>query len=453
MVGKTVAVAALFLASLVAGCVSGPAEPGPARSRPAEEGAVAALGGRFAEPVSASADAAAGGDEAEAAATAPAAFQVAAQSDAAFGPWYLAAMEVPEGTTPLAGFHWTVPEGAILESKEYDGFEAISLEVALLLPEGGELESYSVSWFSLAGRDAELVSLHLGVPVDVTVKTTPVLQDAEHVPVSTDPYLALVAGDFSEGDVLGIVLSAQGSATAVGLAFRVLDEHLFDGDVEPAGDAARFLEGVQAQGDGVALATVGRGAGFQFAAYLDINVGTFGFEVQSGPVEVVDRLPTEAARPAVTARDATIASTFKPGAGADGGWGLAMALYWGDIGAASWELAGSVHGRDVQESGVLVAPATGLMLVMVTGGEEPDSSLALDLRVANVDQIEILEFLTLDYGASISTLLGASTPASETSSWSAAPARPHTRGGDLVVPLAGGVDLQLVGAAPARPES
>jgi hypothetical protein len=446
MVTKVACVSILLAASLLAGCTGTGGEQD--RAREAEEpgagetGAdpVQALGGQDQGAHQPRADAAAGPSaNGTAAPTSPqgpslGSFQVVRQvASADVAPWYLAAVAIPEGEAGLAGFRWTVPQGAVREHEDFSSIEGVSLEVALVVPEGQAVDEYLVSIFLMDGETPELLGLLLGTTYEVRSKLTPALVAETQLRPPMDPFFLYFDADaVDEGDELGIVVSARGPATAFGLAWRVLEENVYFTDEEPSDDTEDFLEDASGSGPGLALQARGTGAGAQVAIYVDINLQeVVGVEATAGPVSVTDALPTAGLRPVASARDLTVASSYDNPHPETGGWGLAELVYLTAAGAAPWSVTGDVHGTPLDESGVAAGATLGVPAVaFAMGGEGPSSSVEAQLTVASTGYFEILLFLTLDYGTAVSTLLGSEPPARSLAGSTASAA---FQGDDLVV--------------------
>ena len=440
-------VALMLAACLFAGCVADSPQPAQ-KSRDSQAGAVAALGGSSDEGVHASADASVGDGEGAASQVAHSAFQVVAQHsvhDSA--PWYLAAVDIPEGQTALAGFRWVVPEGSVHEHKEYESFSGVSLEMAFLVPEGATIDEYTVSWFVIKDNTPELIMIQLGMPLEYTLKTTPLMSGSDEFELQLAPTFMVFSDRLVEdGTELGIVISAKGHAPAFGVAWRVLDFFAGYTDKEPAESSDEFLAGARNHGAGLSLQPKGIGAGFQLALYLDLNLQAMvGLELKAGPIEVTDDLPTDILRPMATVRDVTIHSSFEnphPGAG---GWGFAFGAHLTALGTGTWSAMGDTHGTKVSHNG-LEASLYSYSLFGAVGKEEPSSDLTYQLTIAGADYLEILEFMSVDYGTAISHLLG-SDPATEGFGIGALAAEaPTVLGADLVLGQPMGPSVTLLGA-------
>lgn len=441
-------VALMLAACLFAGCVAEPRES-PAKSRDAQEGAVAALGGSQASGVQGSADAVAAGDEGAPPQQAnPALFEVLPQVAATdVAPWYLAALDVQAGTTALGGFRWTVPEGSVQESKDYEGMSGVSLEMAFVVPDGATMEEYSVSWFVIEDETPTLAALQLGMPMEYTIKTTPLASSPNKAELPLAPtFLVFDERMVADGTELGIVISAKGDSPAFGVAWRVLPFFAAYSDAEPAKDSTTFLEAANTHGAGLSLQPRGLGTGFQTSVYLDFNIQAMvGIELVAGPVEVTDALPTSAARPTATVRDVQIRSSFDNPNPESGGWGFLLGAHLTAAGAAMWDVQGETHGTAVDASGT-AASLVGYPLFGAVGQEEPSSDVTFSLTIAGADYIEILEFFSVDYGTAISSLLAGNAAREGFGIAELGAQAPTVVGRDLVLGQPGETRIHLLGA-------
>lgn len=372
--------------------------------------------------------------------------------------WYTVdATASPEAS--LGAFWWTVPEGARVPSPHWPDTKVVPLEAALLLPENASLTEWALLAFH--EDDDELVPLggYISSPYDVRFGGTLYGDETVHEEAEDDPvFMPLWADEIEEGDRVGFVLAARSpEATTLQLAFRVL-EKAPDHEEEPSKDAKRFLAEVEGLAS-AALPAHATGSGYQLAgysSYAGFFLGSFRYELRTGPVEVQDVRSPESAAP-FAQRATTIGAAFD-----QGGWGEQFGFFSADVAAGAWEVTGRSHAEEITVGGRVVDtpagsawPVSALPVYMASGeGEEGAASeLRLDL-IGSGGQYEFLGFFQLDLGATLTSLfgLGVEPHLYQGQGLIDEAARIDARGGDLRISLPTGATYTLAGHAPPRAE-
>jgi hypothetical protein len=274
-----------------------------------------------------------------------------ARRDGPIGSWMLNATGGPD--TPLAGFVWTVPPGAIFDETDFQGNVQPRLPLAVLpqFPEGGN--ETVMPWVFLAYRlDGEAVRIGGRVerPAEGVVTENGQTREMDLGQAFGPTNFLLNAEDLAPGDQVGFVVGST-APTTVPLAVHVkaldglptssepptesLDEFVGDARVEP-------------------LQPHGTGSGLQYGIYYrqQIHGAVFGeilSEARGGELEVVDASPIPDAGQG-SARDVTI-SASKDG----GGHGEASGYFLTTIGASggTYDISVSMHGQAVEARNLL----------------------------------------------------------------------------------------------------
>ncbi|MEA3166588.1 MAG: hypothetical protein QOJ26_1460 [Thermoplasmata archaeon] len=372
-------------------------------------------------------------------------------------PFLLSAQAGPDA--PLTAFIWTVPEGAVIEYEPFPGFsfEMIVLDVVPVGIDGLALDEYAILAYSL-GRTATAVGGALATPTSGfsgdLLGTTPEETAAE--PLA--PQLFFMAGEgLEEGDQIAFVVAARSAeARPFGLLMAVVDEDTED----PSEDAAELLDGRLA----VPLEANGRGAGFQYAMYLQLNLFfPPGFNevyvVQTKAIQVTDDLPN-LAEPVASARDRTVEATF-PSAGHTEAIVVALAsptLVVACPQAGTFSIESDLHGTTTTFQNLLAGSgpavlATGLPIYVGTGAGPGPSTTSLRLTEVSACGVDLIEVAQLDLGATLDELTGVPGQsygfAFEGLTGNLPPALADH--GDLVL-SAGGAPMRLHGAAAGLPD-
>jgi hypothetical protein len=307
----------------------------------------------------------------------------------------------------LTGFRWTIPRGALVPFGSFAGWEYLYLEVLPVVPsdQATPVEEWDLFVFRL-GREAELLATVLNPTLDF-VGRPGVLFQGDTVGPSLQPfYISMLSFDdeLEEGDELGFVLAARSPESAeMGLLLRVADD-------QP--DYTDLPEEPDDFPDAVSLPPAGTGKGLQTALYADINsLLVLGYTMQTPAAVVEERLPVEL-HTGVSVRDMTVSASYP-----NAGWTFTSAQYWGSHMQGTWDLEGDLHGTAVDTGGVasyhMLSPTTiaevlafGLPVFEAVQEGEGASSAAFTVLVSNVDYYEYMQFMQVDLGTDLASLLG-----------------------------------------------
>jgi hypothetical protein len=335
-----------------------------------------------------------------------------ANSSEPLGDWWY--VEVEAGATGSAiGFHWTIPEGAFVDDAFFDDWETLVLEVLVVPHQEAEVSGYVLGVFEEGGKGWTPSWLELEVPVTGRSLLTPALATPFELGPSFEPRLVTFTrpkdyDGLSEGDRLGLVLAAFGSGR-LGLAFHVLPKDPGFEYAAPSSD--EYLAQVASTGRPQVPAVEGRASAAHAEAYVDINigialpVGVFGIEYKTAGLTVTDAWGTQAARPAVSIRQAQFGTEFKD---VRSGWSYQSMVYWGDLGIGKFDVATRGFVPPPQGS-YLTAGAYGTALIngyVAYGDGEGTVRTAIDGTWANANGIELLQIVEVAFAATLGDLLG-----------------------------------------------
>jgi len=293
-------------------------------------------------------------------------------------------------------FLWTATAA---DTASQDGIAGLVLEGLPVQDRSASVDAWTLDVFSLSGAP-KLVASELSVPMNATTRIA-VLGAPSEVPASFDAFyleaIGVGAGPYA------LVLNAHAtSAQPFGILLHPLDTVFPTGD--PDGD-------VKSYAGAVALPVHASGHGFQVALDEDFtDLAVLGIELRTAPMAVEDRYTR--IETGATVRDVTLTAK-RPGAG----YTFLEALYFGAEAHGTWSVDGSLHGTPVAahsliledeatEAGIAEAIVVGLPLVVGQADGSKDTSVALHVQVANVDELEILVDLQVDYGTSLTNLTG-----------------------------------------------
>lgn len=317
--------------------------------------------------------------------------------------WLLEGAVAPEGA--VTGGLWTIPSGALTEDDFFDDWEWLRIEVLPVAAPGTTVEDLSLLVFDV-GRTGSLIAAHLAPTFQTRQRLdVPIVSVVAPQGGLAPFFLELGPEPPEEGDTLGFVLTAKGSAGNVGVLLRLTHEDVFSemASSEPS-------DYLPAQ----VIPEQGSGRGSNTAVYMELaSLVVLGYEVQSTDLLREERLPVDL-RPALTARDTTLGSSFPASA-----WHYSDGVFLGYEAHGTWDAVdtnpwaaldtGSLIAQDFAVPGASTAEflAVGLPFFVVTGGGKPASVDArFDVLVTNVDELLIFEFVSLDLGVGLETLLG-----------------------------------------------
>lgn len=340
----------------------------------------------------------------------------AADADTA-APWYVVDVAAsPEAT--LTSFWWTVPEGAVYKEKIWREYDTTVLEVALVDEDGAQpvLTEWALYAFAETSTGLEAASGHHSTPTDgEAVSLLPLLTvtvaDSE---VETAPfYFSLGYDQFQEGDRVAFVFAARAeSAVPLRVAFRVLPEALeWPYADDPSPSTERFLAKLAPAAPAV-LPTVGTGDGLQMAFYVEYNAGApfpFSARFSTEHAKVEHDLVADAA-PFAGSGIRRISASF-----GGAGWSMATGFYWGELSVGSWQAGVDMHGDTATGGGAVVQTPMFVPTEILFGfpyfyknsDGEGGSESVFEVDVTSVNAgFEVLVYAQVDLGETMDALFG-----------------------------------------------
>ncbi len=332
-------------------------------------------------------------------------------------PFLLSAKAGPD--SPISAFLWTIPDGAIIKSTPYQGFNdyevnGVVFGMVPIFPEANvTLEDFGLLIFRI-GRDADLAYGDVGTAITGTQSDLLTSGPISLQGTLGARWITVDAGSLKAGDKLAFVFAAKSAkAGSVGLLFSPQAVEPKDNQ-EPATTASQLVGGRTV----ASLPMSGSGVGFQYASYVNFNLMFLTFimhqELMTDSIQVDDRTrtPTE---PAATVRDATISANF-----ASGGFsiGSAVQFIYGLLtpcqANGKFDINIDLHGTTVEHRNLIIGTPVYLPTTLLTGwgfafaiGEGSGSaSTSLDFQVASTCGLEIEVVEQLSLGATLENLTG-----------------------------------------------
>lgn len=329
--------------------------------------------------------------------------------DTTLAPWWFISTQ-SQKNGGVAGYVWTVPKEALLPDELVEDWPVLPLQLGFVRAGNTEVTGFIFSIFLLESTGAQHLYTHVGMPYDAVLKTTPVVQSTAEGGADFAPFHLNLWADrrFSQGDRLGFVLAGFGKGD-LGLAFRLLDEPVFEEDAPE--DEAALLRILGELGPGMALTARGRAEGAHLNAYQDFNYGVspgglFGIELRMGEIHVWDELATEAARPAATLRQTKLESAPS----ASEGYAFVTGIYYGEPGVADYHVVADTYGERIDEAGVAVgAYLPGYYAFTVMGDGGGGSKATFEAVIATANDLQIFGLVDFGFAAPLDKLVGTSS--------------------------------------------
>lgn len=327
------------------------------------------------------------------------------------GDWFFVELRA-DADGEVTSFELEVPEDAQVAHPEISDVRAAWIEVAPLIrqEDADAVDGWSMFAFSDVDADSLVYNALVSQRYNLRTRFTPLMTEER----TAEPWLrpAFLALTAREGQTLDYVVTARSSEPIpFGFAFRFLKEWPEREDL--TNDSHAFVDDMADRGRATVPPTAATGGMYKVASYGEINTAAQGLQFWTNTLEVTSEPMVADLRPTAQARDVRLDYGFD----SDRGWGLGLGIWAAENAVLEWAIDAEVHGESVATSGTLVETSlgdggmvTGYPVYLLTGEGPGAASGRMELSVREFGTYNVLLMTHLDFGETLSELIGEEPP-------------------------------------------